>query len=199
MIKWLSSWGQGIIVAIVTATIIEMILPNGSCKKYVRVVIGIYILFTIISPVISKLPNGKFDVNTILNSSSYEDILADSSNNTTKKIEANNNRTIKDIYVANLEADMKSKLKSKGYIVTSTYVKVKDDDSYEIEEISLQMCKDIEKSNKTEEISIENVNVNIRHNITTESSTTLNEEEKKEIKEYLSQSYNINLENIKIS
>lgn len=49
MIDFLSNWAQGIIVAVIIATIIEMILPNGSSKKYVKVVVGIYILFTIIS------------------------------------------------------------------------------------------------------------------------------------------------------
>ena len=55
MISWLSKWAQGIIVAVIIATLIELILPNGSSKKYVKVVIGIYILFTIISPVIEMM------------------------------------------------------------------------------------------------------------------------------------------------
>ena len=40
MIEFLSSWAQGIIVAVIIATLIEMILPNSSSKKYVKVVIG---------------------------------------------------------------------------------------------------------------------------------------------------------------
>ena len=50
MINWISNWAQGIIVAVIIGTIIEMVLPEGNCKKYVKVVIGIYILFSIISP-----------------------------------------------------------------------------------------------------------------------------------------------------
>ncbi len=33
MIEFLSSWAQGIIVAVIIATLIEMILPNSSSKK----------------------------------------------------------------------------------------------------------------------------------------------------------------------
>ena len=73
MISWLSKWAQGIIVAVIIATLIELILPNGSSKKYVKVVIGVYILFTIISPVIEKLKNDDFGINEILNTQKYEE------------------------------------------------------------------------------------------------------------------------------
>ena len=36
MISWMSNWAQGIIVALIVGTIIEMILPNGNNKKYVK-------------------------------------------------------------------------------------------------------------------------------------------------------------------
>ena len=45
---FLNSWLQGIIVSVVISTIIEMILPNGNTKKYVKVVLGIYVMFNII-------------------------------------------------------------------------------------------------------------------------------------------------------
>ena len=31
MIEWITNWAQGIIIAVIIATIIEMILPNGRC------------------------------------------------------------------------------------------------------------------------------------------------------------------------
>ena len=49
MINWIGSWVQGIVIAVVISTIIEMILPDGNIKKYVRTVIGVYIVFVIIS------------------------------------------------------------------------------------------------------------------------------------------------------
>ena len=45
MINWIGSWVQGIVIAVVISTIIEMILPDGNIKKYVRTVIGVYIVF----------------------------------------------------------------------------------------------------------------------------------------------------------
>ena len=55
VISFISSWAEQIIVAVIIATIIEMILPSGNNKKYIKVVIGIYVLFTILSPIIGKI------------------------------------------------------------------------------------------------------------------------------------------------
>lgn len=54
MIKFLSSWAKGLGVAIVVVSILEMLLPNNKTKKYVRMVMGIYIIFNIISPLVQN-------------------------------------------------------------------------------------------------------------------------------------------------
>ena len=54
MIEFLSSWAKGLGLAIVVVSILEMILPNNKTKKYIRMVMGVYILFTIISPFIKN-------------------------------------------------------------------------------------------------------------------------------------------------
>ena len=60
--EWVSGWIQGIIIAVIISTIIEMILPEGNSKKYIKVVIGVYILFSIVSPVISKVTGNSFNL-----------------------------------------------------------------------------------------------------------------------------------------
>ncbi|MGN1301562.1 MAG: stage III sporulation protein AF, partial [Clostridia bacterium] len=57
MIEIINSWAQKIIIVVIICTIIEMILPEGKNKKYIKTVIGIYVVFTIISPIISKINN----------------------------------------------------------------------------------------------------------------------------------------------
>ena len=54
MIQFLSSWAEQIVLAVIIATIIELILPQNRNKKYIQMVIGIYILFNIISPIIKN-------------------------------------------------------------------------------------------------------------------------------------------------
>ncbi|MBR1802590.1 MAG: hypothetical protein IJ777_01275 [Clostridia bacterium] len=36
---WFSSWAQGIVVSVIIGTIIEMILPEESSQKYIKVVV----------------------------------------------------------------------------------------------------------------------------------------------------------------
>ena len=81
MISAISSWAKSIILAIIIATILEMILPEGNNKKYIKTVIGIYILFTIISPIFSKINKGKIDIDT----SKYENYF----NTQAKSVSAN--------------------------------------------------------------------------------------------------------------
>ena len=204
MISWLSKWVQGIIVAVIIATLIELILPNGSSKKYVKVVIGIYILFTIISPVIEKLKNDDFGINEILNTQKYEEELAKSDNTISAKLESNNSRTIKDIYISSLTEDIKSKLKAKGYQVISTNIKIEDNENYTIESISLNLSKEENEENEGNSsggINIETVEIkgNNTNNNINESNNTLTESQKNEIKVYLSETYDIDIRSIYIS
>ena len=69
--EWVSGWIQGIIIAVIISTIIEMILPEGNSKKYIKVVIGVYILFSIVSPVISKVTGSSFNLTDIIDLEEY--------------------------------------------------------------------------------------------------------------------------------
>ena len=57
MISKINVWTQGILIATIIAIIIQLILPENKNKKYIKVIIGIYILFCIIHPVIGKSVN----------------------------------------------------------------------------------------------------------------------------------------------
>ena len=162
MIDFFSSWGQGIIVAVIIGTIIEMILPEGSLKKYIKVVIGIYILFTIISPFMQKFSGSKLSAENILNTEKYEKMMAKGSNTISKKLEDNNSRTIKDIYTENLKTDIKAKLKEKGYEAESIYLRVSDDGNYTTEKLQIKLLAKENKNNgntETKKVEINSVNV----------------------------------------
>lgn len=228
MIDFLSSWGQGIIVAVIIGTIIEMILPEGSSKKYIKVVIGIYILFTIISPFIQKFSGSKLSAENILNTEKYEKMMAKGSNTISKKLEDNNSRTIKDIYTENLKTDIKAKLKEKGYEAESIYLRVSDDGNYTIEKLQIKLLATENKNNgntENKKVEINSVNVekieidgdgktnSVEENESRENKIIDSKEEKneslengkgytsskkEELQEYLSNTYNIQKEKIEI-
>ena len=196
MIEFLSSWAQGIIVAVIIATLIEMILPNSSSKKYVKVVIGMYILFTIVSPIIKKLGGKDINLNTI-NIEKYEQQISKSDNTISRKFEDNNTRSIKDIYVSNLKADISAKLKEKGYNIDTSDIQIKDDENYTIEKITLKLIKMEQEQEKNNEIVINNVEIG--NTISQKDSKTLSDDDKQEVKDYISETYDIDKKNINIS
>lgn len=196
MIEFLSSWAQGIIVAVIIATLIEMILPNSSSKKYVKVVIGMYILFTIVSPIIKKVGGKDINLNTI-NIEKCEQQISKSDNTISRKFEDNNTRSIKDIYVSNLKADISAKLKEKGYEIDTSDIQIKDDENYTIEKITLKLIKMEQKQEKNNEIVINTVEIG--NTISQKDSKTLSNDDKQEVKDYISETYDIDKKNINIS
>lgn len=196
MIEFLSSWAQGIIVAVIIATLIEMILPNSSSKKYVKVVIGMYILFTIVSPIIKKVGGKDINLNTI-NIEKYEQQISKSDNTISRKFEDNNTRSIKDIYVSNLKADISAKLKEKGYNIDTSDIQIKDDENYTIEKITLKLIKMEQEQEKNNEIVINTVEIG--NTISQKDSKTLSDDDKQEVKDYISKTYDIDKKNINIS
>ena len=53
MIEFLRNWVINIVIIIIFVIITDVVLPEGNIKKYVRVIIGTFVLLTIIKPFIS--------------------------------------------------------------------------------------------------------------------------------------------------
>ena len=128
MIAFLKTWVSQIIVAVIIATIIELILPNGNNKKYIKMIIGMYVLFTIIQPIASKITGNDLAI-TNFNYKKYfgEDIIESS----TKDFENNNSKLIEQAYINNIKEDIVQKIKQKGYIVTDCNIEILDDENQE--------------------------------------------------------------------
>lgn len=50
IIAFLSSWLKDIVILFILISIAELVMPKGNMKKYINMVIGLLIIFTIISP-----------------------------------------------------------------------------------------------------------------------------------------------------
>lgn len=110
MIQFLSFWAEQIVLAVIIATIIELILPQNRNKKYIQMVIGIYILFNIISPIIKNkdtiLTSGDYDLEKYESSSNYT-IDQSSMDERIEKIylEELENTTISKFQIAGIEVE----------------------------------------------------------------------------------------------
>src|SRR5690554_5046543 len=55
MTEWLNEWLKDIVLIILVATFVDLLIPNNSLGRYVKVVISLIILLTIMSPIIEFL------------------------------------------------------------------------------------------------------------------------------------------------
>lgn len=194
--NWISGWIQGIIIAVIIGTIIEMLLPDGNCKKYVKVVIGVYILFSIVSPVITKVTGNEFRVSDIYDINTYIEVSAKSSQ---KNIENSQQNQIKQVYITNLKNDMKQKIQEKGYSVKSLTLEISNDEQYTLKKIFAQISKKKNEENN----EVKGVNeINITVSNTTENqeeNISISTKEQDDLKAYLSGIYNLEEKNININ
>lgn len=196
MVSFISSWAQQIIFAVIIGTILQMLLPEGKNKKYIKIVIGVYVLFAVISPVIGK------DLDIDLNEFNL------SLDNTTTSLDETNNKNINDIFVTNLVQDIKSKLNNKGYSCEN--VELQTNEKYEVEKITItgiyEVKEDEEKEEEKNENKVEINSININEVQIGEKENSIKDQvvkgipksEEKDLKEYLSETYNVKEKNISI-
>lgn len=207
MISFISTWAQGIIVAVVIATIIEMILPEGSSKKYIKVVIGIYILFVIVTPIINQFAKKTIDVSSIID---YE-FEGKTNQVLSSSLEESNNLNIKSMYEMNLKSDIKNKIQGKGFIVDEVNVEILDDNEYTINKIDIAISGEKqeeevkENQNKKNVVTIvdniEKVTIDLskqNSNEKEEKKYTISTKNANNLKDYLSSTYSVNTKDIYI-
>ena len=195
MINAMSTWAKSIILAVIVSTIIQMILPEGNNKKYIKTVIGLYILFTIISPIISKISGG----NSTIDVSKYENYFNVESTTTASANVIDKN--LDNTYTSSIKADIKNRMKQKGYKVNSldANIELKNEESYGTIN-SLKISLEREENNNNSNIqAVNKIEIKISNNTNEIKQNNLTSMEKQEIKNYLSETYSIKKENIEVN
>lgn len=203
MIEWLKSWANQIIVAVIIAVIFELIIPNGKNKKYIKMVINLYVLFAILNPIISKFTNS----NEIdLSKYNYEDYFSN-----TNSIETSSGLDSSDMIIDTtkkiINEDIKKRLLEKGYKVTSISIDINNSDSKygQINWIKLSVVKNVESdSNVTTEENNSSIQINEVEEINVENekeerNKTLRKSEIEKVKNIISEEYDIPKNNIEIN
>ena len=200
MVKFINSWAQGIILAVIIATIIEIILPEGNNKKYVKTIIGIYILFSIIYPLLTKVSNKSININSIVTFTNKQ--ISKYEVDTNINLETNN--YIEQTYKAKIEEDIKNEVMQKGYKVSSLNISIETQNEEKYGQINEILIR-IEKNRNTTTDTINQVNkieINL-NNSAEKEETQKNEEftdkEIKSLKEYLNTTYGTPVDKIYIN
>lgn len=217
MINFFSSWIKNLSLALIIVSILEMSLPNSKTKKYVKMVMGIYILFTIINPFIEN--NNNFNLENI-NWDFYEKSIEEVS--TTEVDQTSMDIRLNQLYKEQLEKDINNKLKEKGYEIESCKVTAKisqgSENNNTIEKITVKIKEKISEdiSNEQESNSIENKIVteiekikkvevkvseegDVEHESEVEEEKTITKKDLEIIKDFLIEEYGVSEKCLKIS
>ena len=147
MIEFISNWAKGLTMAVIIISILEMILPNNKTKKYVRMIMGVFLLFTIISPFIQN------DIKQELSVANLEDLFSNQTQIESKDEinQTSMNERIEELYIQELEKDIKNKMNEKGYEIEKIKIDVNIADEQsetKINKIKLKLQK-MQESEKT--------------------------------------------------
>lgn len=201
MIEWIKSWSNGIIVAVIIAVIFELIIPNGNNKKYIKMVISLYVLFVILDPIISKFTS----LNGIeINTKEYEKYF-DSTNTLETSTTLDSEKLINNTAEKRVKENISNKLKELGYKVESISINI-NNESGQINKIVLTVRKNDNGTDDSEHlesnnsiVKIDNVNeVNISSKDNTKKSN-LRKSDIQKIKRLICKEYEVAEENIELS
>ena len=194
MIKFLSCWVEGIAIAVIVASIFEMILPNGNIKKYVKIVLGIFIILNIISPFVSG---------NVFNSFDLEKELENYTSNTNLSASPNKQNSLDEMYIDTFENDIKKQVEEQGYSVKKCKVDASFDtekNDFGINKITIIIgSKNKEKSSNMVNIKdVEIIDIYIGNEVL-ENSKENNSKDIEFLKTYLSEHYEIDKNIININ
>ena len=194
MIENLSSWAKGITLAVIVVSILEMLLPNNKTKKYIKMVMGVFILFNIISPFINAkdLKNlNEIDASKYVNE-----------NNKNYVEQKSMDERLEELYIEEIEKDIIKKVEKKGYKVSMCKVDAKitkNEEETGITKIKLKVEKTGEVKQE-ENSSIENQivtqvqkikKINTKKN-EEDKETSLEKSDIQNLKQFLIEEYEVN-------
>lgn len=142
MIACFSEWAKNLTLAVVIVSLFEMLLPNNKTKKYIKVVMGLYILFNIISPFVKK--DFSFELENVIENSKSKTVSTEEVNQTSM------DTRLKQICKEELEKDITQKVEEQGYLVENCNVDIKIEEETNIEKITLKVKKLNEEIKKEE-------------------------------------------------
>jgi len=202
MIQFIRSWVINIIIIIVFISFLEIILPNGNMKKYIKVLTGLLIIMVLINPFINLITK---DINI------EREVLTNIGKSYSYYEEENENyismqtQQITNIYREQLYKEINEIITKDGtYAVSNMHIKIIEDNTKENygEIIGIEVgLENIDRENTENKYTIkideiQNVSIStIADGLTSDLQIT---EKCKEIQKDIAVNYQIPEENVKV-
>ncbi len=211
MINFLRTWIEGVAIAVIIASIFEMLLPKGNIKKYVKIVLGIYVVFSIISPFVNS--KALYDLNISDSIDDYTKNIESSSITASGDKQSSTEANLEKMYLEAFKKEITSTVEKQGYNVNDCIVEAifdannKNAGIKKIEIILDSKNSSIDENDTTnsnvEPVEIEEVKINIGNNTNSQSSSNsdyseITASDIKNLKNYLSEHYEVDKKIINI-
>lgn len=173
--NFINNWVSQIVIAVIISTILLMLIPQNKNKKYIKVVISIYILAVILIPITNKLNSNKniniqnildkdyiktttdFGIKNLKFLDNYDNNYLEVYNNYTEK-------NILNIYANSLEKSIKGKLDENK--------KIKENKKYNISYVKVLIN---EENNNIDKVYILIKNINNENELNNDENNKDNE------------------------
>ncbi|QZY56965.1 stage III sporulation protein AF [Crassaminicella profunda] len=201
MINFLRSWILNIVSVVIFITIVELILPNSSMKKYIKMIVGLLVMLVIINPILD-LMHGKVKLE--------EDIFRTSSAIHKQELVLNLNhfkgtqqKQIISVYKGNIEKYIKDQIEFNNKIRvlsidSSIEENVESKEFGNIKELAIVLSNSENNLSKKGIQPVSNVVININENRENDNIEK-NENILKAIKEHISKYYSLDKDKININ
>lgn len=203
MIDFLHEWIEQIAIAIIIASIFEMILPNGKTKKYIKMILGVFIVFNMISPFVNGSSLNDLNSNNIIGN--YTDNITVDDTQSQHSIDDK----IEELYIRELEQDISTTVEKQGYTVDKCEIEAviySDNEEAGISRINIKILSknnnylEQSKESNIEEVNQVEIEVNINNtNKEEDNNSSITEKDIKRLRKYLSNYYEIDKDIININ
>ncbi|WP_161567207.1 stage III sporulation protein AF [Acidilutibacter cellobiosedens] len=203
-ISFLKDWAVNIVILFILISFLEIILPSGNMKRFLDMVIGILVIIAIMNPIIKLLNKNKdIDVDKSLLTSSVETMNISYKEN--DDLLAAQKEQVITAYKNKLKREIEEIISSNtNYSVSDIKIELQEDEEREdygnIKKIEMDI-KEAKEEKKEEEGEKKNIKIDDIEEITVSknqkpSSTNREIIDNKDIKDVISENFNVPYENI---
>jgi stage III sporulation protein AF len=144
--SYITEWITNIILFILFAIVIELLIPNNSFQRYVKMVIGLLLIVIILTPILKIFNTNVDEMFTDMNVSSIfqEKKVENSIENKKKEIQASQRAYIEEQMAVQMERQVREELwKEHGYQIQKIELVLPEEESIEdhVEEVHVRVQK----------------------------------------------------------
>ena len=192
-------WSRSIIISVIITIVIEMILPENNSKKYIKIVLGIFVVYSIVSPIFEFF-SGR-DVDGIIDKGEAA-IEASSRNIQDYESRINSaDEEVRKIYSNSLVKELETLLQNNGYIPEKVDIAITNDDSYNIEKIDIKIKEKKKVDEKQAQSIVETVKqivIKCDNKNRNEEKSLVNDNEKNEIRAIIKDNFGVDNDKVNI-